>query len=70
MTEKWIRVIYQGHTYLFTARDQLVDEHSLVILRQLEVFPQLLILRTGQPRVEGQGDSSFTSCSAFAALFA
>ena len=33
--------IHRGHTHLFTARDQLVDEHRLTILRQLKVYPQL-----------------------------
>lgn len=40
-------MIYRGHTHLFTARDQLVDEHRLTILGQLKVFPQLFVLQTG-----------------------
>ena len=66
-------MIYRGHTYLFTARDQLVDEHRLTVLRKLEVFPQLLILKTDQhdrPRIENHDQTGFTSCSAFAVLFA
>jgi len=48
-------VIYRGHTHLFTARDQLVDEHRLTVLGKFKVFPQLLVLQTGQhdqPRIE------------------
>lgn len=46
--KEWMWVIYRGYTYLFTARDQFVDEHRLAVLRQFEVFPQLLVLRSGQ----------------------
>ena len=66
-------VIYRGHTHLFTARDQLVDEHRLTVLGKLKVLPQLLVLQTGQqdqPRVENRDYSGVTSCSAFTVLFA
>ena len=66
-------MIYRGHTHLFTARDQLVNEQRLTVLGQLKVFSQLLVLQTGhhdQSWIENHGYPSFTSCSAFAALFA
>ena len=55
--KEWIRVIYRGHTYLFTARDQFVDEHGLAVLGRLKVFPQLLVLpsdQRGQSSTDGR----------------